>query len=71
MSQSSTATAAERNAKLLRSLSSKLRHRNEEQCSAFKDVFISHQGLLLINEKLRQQTLQQDKVPRCRATHFL
>eukprot|EP00903_Cladosiphon_okamuranus_P021611 g19872.t1 len=61
MSQSSTASAAERHAKLLRSLASKLRHRNSEQSSAFKDVFTAHQGLLLFNEKLRQQTLQQDK----------
>lgn len=28
----------------------------------FKDVFTAHQGLLHINEKLRQQTLEQDKV---------
>lgn len=62
MSQSSKATAAERHAKLLRSLASKLRHRNSEQSSAFKDVFTAHQGLLHLNEKLRQQTLQQDKV---------
>ena len=62
MSQNSRATAAERHAKLLRSLASKLRHRNSEQSSAFKDVFNAHQGLLHLNEKLRQQTLQQDKV---------
>lgn len=62
MSQSSKAAAAERHAKLLRSLASKLRHRNSEQSSAFKDVFSAHQGLLHLNEKLRQQTLQQDKV---------
>lgn len=64
MSQRSTASAAERHANLLRSLASKLRHRNSEQSSAFKDVFTAHQGLLHINEKLRQQTLQQDKVRR-------
>ena len=62
MSHGEGAIAAQRHARLLQSLASKLRHRNAE-ISAFKDVFTAHQGLLHINEKLRQQTLQQDKVP--------
>lgn len=51
-------------AELLRGLASKLRRRNLEQTTAFKDAFIAHQGLLNLNEKLRQQTLDQDKVGR-------
>lgn len=55
---------AERHAELLRGLASKLRGRNLEQTAAFKDVFYAHQGLLNLNVKLRQQTLDQDKVGR-------
>lgn len=47
---------------LLLGLASQLRRRNVEQSVAFKDVFNAHQGLLHVNEKLRQQTLEQDKV---------
>lgn len=47
---------------LLEDLARKLRRRNVEQTWAFKDVFAAHQGLLHLNEKLRQQTLDQDKV---------
>lgn len=54
----------EGHAELLRGLASKLRRRNLEQTAAFKDAFIAHQGLLNLNEKLRQQTLDQDKVGR-------
>lgn len=61
MSHGEGAAAAQRHTRLLQSLVSKLRDRNAE-ILPFKDVFISHQGLLHINEKLRQQTLQQDKV---------
>lgn len=46
---------------LLRGLARKLRRRNVEQTWAFKDVFAANQGLLNLNEKLRQQTLDQDK----------
>ncbi|CAN0227374.1 unnamed protein product [Pylaiella littoralis] len=53
--------ASDNHAKLLRSLAWKLRCRNLQQSSAFKDVYSAHGGLLHINEKLRQQTLQQDK----------
>lgn len=49
---------------LLRGLAAQLRHRNAQQSWAFKDVFNAHQGLLGLNEKLRQQTLDQDKVTR-------
>lgn len=52
-------------AELLQSLLGKLRVRNAEQTLAFKDVFKSHQGLLTLNEMLRQQTLDQDKVDAC------
>lgn len=56
------AVGSDSHAKLLRNLAWKLRCRNLQQSSAFKDVFSAHSGLLHINEKLRQQTLQQDKV---------
>lgn len=56
--------AIERHAGLLRDLASKLRCRNLEQTVAFKDAFNAHQGLLNLTEKLRQQTLDQDKVGR-------
>lgn len=49
-------------AELFRGLAAQLRQRNAEQTWAFKDVFTSHEGLLRLNEKLRQQTLDQDKV---------
>lgn len=51
-----------RHKELLRSLASKLARRNLEESVPFKDVFLAHQGLLHINEKLTQQMLQQDKV---------
>ncbi|CBN80137.1 conserved unknown protein [Ectocarpus siliculosus] len=55
-------TAADsRHKGLLRSLASKLARRNLEESVPFKDVFLAHQGLLHINEKLTQQMLQQDK----------
>lgn len=47
---------------LLRHLTKKLRRRNAEQTVAFKDVFMAHEGLLQLNAKLKQQTLEQDKV---------
>lgn len=50
------------NTELLRELATKLRRRNAEQTVAFRDVFMAHEGLLQLNAKLRQQTLEQDKV---------
>lgn len=50
------------NTELLRELTKKLRRRNVEQTVAFRDVFMAHEGLLQLNAKLRQQTLEQDKV---------
>lgn len=54
------------NVELLEGLLRQLRARNLEQTWPFKDVFNSHQGLLTLNEKLRQQTLDQDKVSTAR-----
>lgn len=50
---------------LLHCLLGKLKVRNAEQTWAFKDVFTSHQVLLTLNEMMRQQTLDQDKVDAC------
>lgn len=49
-------------AELLRALLFQLKVRNAEETWAFKDVFNSHRGLLTLNEKLMQQTVDQDKV---------
>ncbi|CAM9264942.1 unnamed protein product [Ascophyllum nodosum] len=51
----------ENNFGLLRELALKLRRRNAEQTVAFRDVFKAHEGLLQLNAKLRQQTVDQDK----------
>lgn len=47
---------------LLRGLKEQLRWRNAAETLPFKDVFESHQSLVTINEKLREQTVDQDKV---------
>ena len=52
----------ENNFGLLRELALKLRRRNAEQTVAFRDVFKAHEGLLQLNAKLTQQTVDQDKV---------
>lgn len=59
---SNTMVVSSEHMALLHTLASKLRRRNLSQTVAFKDVYAAHQGVIYLNEKLRQQTLDQDKV---------